>query len=86
MSVIVAIVVVLLVAATGLVLFRVVRGPDLLDRVVGIEALLSIMVGALGAEAAVNRHATTLPILLALSAMGFVGSVSLVRFVAEEEA
>jgi multicomponent Na+:H+ antiporter subunit F len=86
MSAIVIVVIVLLVVATGLVLFRVVRGPDLLDRVVAVEALLSIVVCALGTEAAVNRHATTLPILLALSMLSFVGSVSLVRFVAEEEA
>ena len=31
-------------------------------------------------EASVNRHTTTLPILLALALLGFVGSVSVARF------
>lgn len=86
MTVAVVIVIVLLSSAAGLALFRVVRGPAVLDRVIAVEVLLSIMIGALGAEAAVNRHATTLPILLAISMLGFVGSVALVRFAAGEEA
>ncbi|MFC6017268.1 monovalent cation/H+ antiporter complex subunit F [Plantactinospora solaniradicis] len=86
MTVAVVLVAILLSAAAGLALFRVVRGPALLDRVVAVEVLLSIMIGALGAEAAVNRHATTLPILIGLSMLGFVGSVTLVRFAAGEEA
>ncbi|MFY1669275.1 monovalent cation/H+ antiporter complex subunit F [Plantactinospora sp. WMMB334] len=86
MTVAVVIVAVLLATAVGLALVRIVRGPDLLDRVVAGEMLISVMIGALGAEAAVNRHATTLPILIVLSALGFVGSVALVRFAAGEEA
>ena len=39
----------------------------------------------MGAEAAVNRHATTLPVLVVLSLLGFVGSVSLVRFAVREQ-
>lgn len=86
MTVAVVLFAILLSGAAGLALFRVVRGPALLDRVVAVEVLLSIMIGALGAEAAVNRHATTLPILIGLSMLGFVGSVALVRFAAGEEA
>ncbi|MEV1330475.1 monovalent cation/H+ antiporter complex subunit F [Micromonospora costi] len=65
---------------TLLVLVRLYRGPSLLDRVVAADMLLATMVAAVGAEAAVNRHATTLPVLVVLSLLGFVGSVSLVRF------
>ncbi|MFY1690874.1 monovalent cation/H+ antiporter complex subunit F [Plantactinospora sp. WMMB782] len=86
MIVAVILVALLLSSAAALALFRVVRGPALLDRVVAAEVLISIMIGALGAEAAVNRHATTLPILIVLSSLGFVGSVALVRFAAGEEA
>ncbi|GIJ35423.1 monovalent cation/H+ antiporter complex subunit F [Verrucosispora sp. WMMD703] len=63
-----------------LALVRLYRGPTLLDRVVAADMLLATMVGAVGAEAAVNRHATTLPVLVVLALLGFVGSVSLVRF------
>ncbi|MER7332382.1 MULTISPECIES: monovalent cation/H+ antiporter complex subunit F [unclassified Micromonospora] len=68
-----------------LALIRLYRGPSLIDRVVAADMLLATMVGAVGAEAAVNRHATTLPVLVVLSLLGFVGSVSLVRFAAREK-
>ena len=86
MTVVVIIVAILLSTAAALALARVVRGPALLDRVVAAEVLLSIMIGALGTEAAVNRHSTTLPILIALSMLSFVGSVAMARFAAGEEA
>jgi multicomponent Na+:H+ antiporter subunit F len=69
-----------------LVLVRLYRGPSLVDRVVAADMLLATMVGSVAAEAAVNRHATTLPVLVVLSLLGFVGSVSLVRFAVRTEA
>ena len=82
----------LAVALTGLfsvtallALARIYRGPSLLDRIVGADLLLSTMLGAVGAEAAINRHATTLPVLVVLSLLGFIGSVSLVRFAVREQ-
>ncbi|MFI7605392.1 monovalent cation/H+ antiporter complex subunit F [Micromonospora sp. NPDC049366] len=82
----------LAVALTGLLsvtallaLARLYRGPSLLDRVVAADMLLATMIGAVGAEAAVNGHATTLPVLVVLSLLGFIGSVSLVRFAARED-
>ncbi|GAB2688679.1 monovalent cation/H+ antiporter complex subunit F [Thalassiella azotivora] len=78
------VVVALLGTAAALVVARIVRGPTVLDRVIAIDVLISIVVCALGLEAAVNRHSTTLPILIALSLIGFVGSVSVARFVARD--
>ncbi|SCG68153.1 multisubunit sodium/proton antiporter, MrpF subunit [Micromonospora echinaurantiaca] len=68
-----------------LALVRLYRGPSLLDRVIAADMLLATMIGAVGAEAAVNRNATSLPVLVVLSLLGFVGSVSLVRFAVREE-
>jgi multicomponent Na+:H+ antiporter subunit F len=76
---------VLLSVTALLALARIYRGPSLLDRVVAADLLLSTMLGAVGAEAGVNGHATTLPVLVVLSLLGFVGSVSLVRFAVREE-
>ncbi|MEV4710098.1 MULTISPECIES: monovalent cation/H+ antiporter complex subunit F [unclassified Micromonospora] len=81
MTVFLAVVLTSLLSVTALLaLVRLYRGPTLLDRVVAADMLLATMVGAVGAEAAVNRHATTLPVLVVLALLGFVGSVSLVRF------
>ncbi|BCJ67098.1 monovalent cation/H+ antiporter complex subunit F [Polymorphospora rubra] len=75
----------LLSTAAVLAIVRIVRGPTLLDRVVATDVLLAVLMGAIGAEAAFNRHATTLPILVVLSILGFVGSVSVVRFAARDD-
>ncbi|PSL03681.1 multisubunit sodium/proton antiporter MrpF subunit [Haloactinopolyspora alba] len=75
----------LLTAAAILVLVRVARGPSVLNRVVAMEVLVVIVVSGFGVEAAVNRHATTLPILAVVSLVGFVGAVSVARFAAPDE-
>lgn len=86
MNLAVIIVVTILISLTVLLaLTRIVRGPSLLDRLVATELLLAAMIAAVGAEAAVHRHATTLPVLVVLALLGFLGSVALVRFAAGEE-
>ncbi|MCI4064874.1 monovalent cation/H+ antiporter complex subunit F [Micromonospora sp. R77] len=87
MTTFLAVVLTVLLSVTALLaLARIYRGPSLLDRVVAADLLLSTMLGAVGAEAAVHRHATTLPVLVVLSLLGFVGSVALVRFAVRQEA
>ncbi|MFF5179176.1 monovalent cation/H+ antiporter complex subunit F [Micromonospora sp. NPDC000316] len=87
MILIVAAVLTALLSVTALLaLIRLYRGPSLLDRVIAADMLLATMIGAVGAEAAINRHSTTLPVLVVLSLLGFVGSVSLVRFAVREQA
>ncbi|GIJ26922.1 hypothetical protein Vqi01_20840 [Micromonospora qiuiae] len=68
-----------------LALVRLYRGPSLMDRVVAADMLLATIVAAVGAEAAINRHATTLPVLVVLALLGFIGAVALVRFAAPEK-
>jgi multicomponent Na+:H+ antiporter subunit F len=85
MTAVVVIVTAMLSSAALLALLRIVRGPSLLDRVVATDLLLAVIVGAVGAEAAINRHATTLPILVVLAILGFVAAVGVVRFAAGEQ-
>jgi multicomponent Na+:H+ antiporter subunit F len=85
LTAVIVIVTALLSVSALLALFRIVRGPSLLDRVVATDLLLAVIVGSVGTEAAVNRHATTLPILVVLAILGFVASVGVVRFAAREQ-
>ena len=78
-SVLVGCVAALAVGAVLLVI-RIARGPTMLDRVVALDVLVAVLICGLGVEAAVRRHTTTLPILVVLSLVGFVGSVSMARF------
>lgn len=59
---------------------RMTMGPTLLDRAVALDVFVAIGICALAIEAAVNRHTNTLPLLLVLTLLGFVGSVSVARF------
>jgi multicomponent Na+:H+ antiporter subunit F len=76
---------VLLVAAAILTIARMARGPSSLDRVVAADVLVAVVIATLAAEAIVNDHATTLPVMLVLSLLGFAGAVSIARFVAERD-
>jgi multicomponent Na+:H+ antiporter subunit F len=67
-----------------LTLLRVIMGPSVLDRVVATDTLVSIVVCSLGAHIALNPGSTTLPLLISLSLVGFMGSVAVARFVARD--
>jgi multicomponent Na+:H+ antiporter subunit F len=75
---------VLVSVAALLALVRVERGPSMLDRAVALDTLTVTLVGAIAIEAAWSRRTETIPILVALSMVGFVGSVTMARFAAKE--
>lgn len=62
------------------VVARITVGPTVLDRVVALDMFVAVGICALAIEAAWNRHTHTLPVLLVLTLLGFVGSVSIARF------
>jgi multicomponent Na+:H+ antiporter subunit F len=70
----------MLFVAAACVVARMTIGPTLLDRAVALDVFVAIGICALAVEAAINRHTDTLPILLVLTLLGFVGSVSVARF------
>lgn len=73
---------ILSLAAAGAII-RIARGPSLLDRVLASDVLLAILGAALCIDMAVNRHLNNLMLLVALSIIGFIGSVTVARFVAD---
>lgn len=76
----------LLTVAAVLVVIRMSLGPTMLDRIIAFDVLVAVLICALGLEAAVNQHATTLPVIVALSLLGFVGSVTVASFSKGSEA
>jgi multicomponent Na+:H+ antiporter subunit F len=66
--------------AALLLVTRISLGPTMLDRLVALDVLVAVIICGLALEAAVHSHTTTLPILVVLSLLGFVGSVSVARF------
>jgi multicomponent Na+:H+ antiporter subunit F len=80
MTVVLVVSATMLAVAALLLLVRITAGPTMLDRVIGFDVLVAATICVIGLEAAVNQHTRTLPMLVALSLLGFVGSVSVAAF------
>lgn len=80
MTVVLVVCVAMLTVSALLIVARITLGPTMLDRVVALDVLVAVLICGLALEAAIHRHDTTLPILVVLSLLGFVGSVSIARF------
>ncbi len=83
MQIVLAVTAVILSLAAAGTIIRIARGPSLLDRVLASDVLLAILGAALCIDMAVNRHLNNLMLLVALSIIGFIGSVTVARFVAD---
>lgn len=80
MTVVLIICAAMLGTAALLLLGRMAAGPSMLDRVIAFDVLVAVTICVIGLEAAVFQHTTTLPILVSLTLLGFVGSVSVAAF------
>lgn len=84
MTVVVLVCGVLIGAGTVLAIVRAERGPSMLDRTVALDIVVTCLVAAVALYAALERRLDVVPILVALSLVGFVGSVTIARFAAVE--
>ncbi|RXR25730.1 pH regulation protein F [Oerskovia turbata] len=84
MIVVVLICAVLLAAAATLAVVRAEKGPSMLDRTIALDVFTTTLVGTIALEAAWSRRTETIPILVVLSLVGFVGSVTIARFASVE--
>ncbi|MFC7403396.1 monovalent cation/H+ antiporter complex subunit F [Citricoccus sp. GCM10030269] len=64
-------------------IYRIVRGPSILDRAIATDVLLITVSSALCVDMAVNHHTDHVMFVVAASVIGFIGSVTISRFVAE---
>lgn len=81
MSTLSAIALFLLAVGAGGFLYRLLRGPSLPDRVVGLDGLQSIIVMAIIVAAAITDSGITIETVLVAVLVGFVGTTALSRFI-----
>lgn len=60
-------------------IYRLAKGPSLLDRVIASDVLLSIVGAALALEMVYNHHVNNVFLLLIVALVGFLGSVTVAR-------
>jgi multicomponent Na+:H+ antiporter subunit F len=71
---------VLLIAAAGITMFRILAGPSTLDRLVALDTIVAVTMCGIGTWAAYSLDTTVTYSLAALALISFVGSVSVARF------
>lgn len=84
MQTVLIIVSVLLSLAAAGTIYRIAKGPSLLDRVLATDVLLAIFAAGLATDMAINQHLENLVLLVSLSLIGFIGSVTVARFVSDK--
>lgn len=74
--------VLLMVGAAGSI-YRIVKGPSILDRVLALDVLLILVSSGLCVDMVINEHTDSIMFVVVASVIGFVGSVTVSRFVAD---
>ena len=70
----------LLVVGMGFALVRIIRGPSLPDRVVGLDMLTVLMVAFAAAFAVAADEPAFVDVAIALALVGFLGTVAFARY------
>ncbi|MCG2623213.1 monovalent cation/H+ antiporter complex subunit F [Arthrobacter sp. I2-34] len=81
MMVVLVAVAALLTLSAAAAIARTIKGPSLLDRVLAVDVLLSVVSAALIVDMAVHRHQNNLILVVVICLVGFIGSVTVARFV-----
>ena len=71
----------LLLIAMVLCVLRILRGPTLPDRILGLDTLTTVIIGFIAAYAIRSGLVLYLDIAIALSLVGFLATVALTRYV-----
>ncbi|GAA1817803.1 monovalent cation/H+ antiporter complex subunit F [Nesterenkonia flava] len=62
--------------------YRVYKGPSVLDRVISVDVILIIVASVMLADMAVNQHTDFIPFVVVAAMIGFLGAVAIARYVA----
>lgn len=71
-------------AAAVLATVKIIRGPGILDRMIGSDVLLATMLCGVGTYVVTTGHREMLPVLLCIAAFSFIGSVAVSRYVTRD--
>lgn len=83
MTVVYMIAAAMLVVSVLMAIWRLTKGPTNVDRILASDVTVVILIGGVALSIVHTRSTSTLPILLALSLIGFVGAVSVARFLVD---
>ena len=85
MAIGIALVLALLGAALVLAVFRIVRGPTILDRMIGSDMVLTTVLVVIAAAMAVRQDLTAVPVLVVIAATSVFATIAVARAVTPSE-
>lgn len=66
--------------------FRIVRGPAILDRMIASDMLVTTIICVLGADMVYNDHTRSVPIMVVLALIAVFASMTVARYVSKQSA
>ncbi|WP_433952766.1 monovalent cation/H+ antiporter complex subunit F [Curtobacterium flaccumfaciens] len=81
MGIAVALVLALLGATFALAVFRIMRGPTILDRMIGSDMVLTTVLVVIAAAMVIRQDLTGIPVLVVISATSVFATVAVARAV-----
>ncbi len=72
------------IALIALSVYRLWRGENLIDRLIGADLVTTLMLAVLVLIALIELNALYIDVALGLAALGFVSAIALAKYVADE--
>lgn len=69
----------------AIAVWRVWRGENVIDRLIGVELMGTLTLAVLVLTAVIQQRSLYIDVALGLAALGFIGTIALARYVAEEQ-
>jgi multicomponent Na+:H+ antiporter subunit F len=85
MSIIYLLVGVLFTVAALFTVYRIVRGPSILDRMIASDVLLTTLMLVVGAEMVYNGHTRTIPLMVVLASTAIFATIAVARYVSKQD-
>jgi multicomponent Na+:H+ antiporter subunit F len=76
---------VLFTIAALLTVYRIVRGPSILDRMIASDVLLTTLMLVVGAEMVYNGHTRTIPLMVVLASTAIFATIAVARYVSKQD-
>ena len=85
MSIIYLFVGILFTIAALFTVYRIVRGPSILDRMIASDVLLTTLILVVGAEMVYNGHTRTIPLMVVLASTAIFATIAVARYVSKQD-
>lgn len=85
MSIIYLAVGILFTIAALFTVYRIVRGPSILDRMIASDVLLTTLMLVVGAEMVYNGHTRTIPLMVVLASTAIFATIAVARYVSKQD-